>query len=164
MSLNQVKKNLKKVIPDFLLGFALKSWSFFKYKPDPRTENWKKSFEKNNKDLKENQIAMREGIIWNIDPESKYPFSWFCYRSPQMVEEFDLFLEICSDRKCFIDIGANHGVFSLAFTYNRPEVKAIALDPSPLAFPILFHNAQLNPTCNITPLQVAAGEKPGNSE
>jgi FkbM family methyltransferase len=114
-----------------------------------------------NKKLNDNQIAMRKGMVWNIDLESKYPFSWFCYRSPQMVEEFDLFLKICSDRKCFIDIGANHGVFSLAFTCNRPNVKAIALDLSPLAFPILKHNSQLNPTFNITPLQVAVGEKTG---
>ena len=160
MSLNQIKKNIKKVLPVSLLNF-MQNFRRSYHKKDTRIDVWKKSFEDINKNVKDNQIAMREGIVWNIDPESKYPFSWFCYRSPQMVEEFDLFLKTCSDRKCFIDIGANHGVFSLAFTCNRPNVKAIALDPSPLAFPILQHNSSLNPTFNITPLQVAAGEKPG---
>lgn len=160
MSLNQIKKNLKKILPTNLLNFV-QNFRRSYYKPDSRVEAWKKTFEEINKNVKDNQIAMREGIIWNIDPESKYPFSHFCYISPQMVEEFDSFLKICSDYKCFLDVGANHGVFSLAFTCNRPNVKAIALDPSPLAFPILKRNSQLNPTFNITPLQVAAGEKLG---
>jgi|688.fasta_scaffold832124_2 hypothetical protein len=44
MSLNQIKKNLKKIVPKSLLSFV-QNFRRSYYKPDPRIENWKKSFE-----------------------------------------------------------------------------------------------------------------------
>lgn len=132
------------------------------WKPDPRIAAAKENFMELNHSLPSGRIAMRPGIVWNVDPQSKNPFTWFCYQSPEMVTEFDFFLRIRASRMRFLDLGANHGVFSLAFTFGRPAAKALAMDPSPLAFPILQNNLRLNPQCHITPLQVAAGGGSGN--
>lgn len=131
------------------------------WKPDPRIAVAQEKFAELNHSLPTGRIAMRPGIVWNVDPQSQEAFTWFCYQSPEMVAELDFFLRISADRKRFLDLGANHGVFSLAFTFGRPEAKALAVDPSPLAFPILQNNLRLNPQCQITPVQVAAGSASG---
>ncbi|MEH1836077.1 MAG: FkbM family methyltransferase [Nostoc sp.] len=161
LSANQLKKTLKRILPAPLVDIV-QSARAHRHSPNPLVLKAKDDFEALNRDLRAEQIAMRPDLIWTVDPQSKDPFSWFCYRSPEMVGELDLFLKLRVSRSRFIDIGANHGVYSLAFTFGRPGTKALALDPSPLAFPILQRNIQLNPECDITPLQIAAGSAPGD--
>ncbi len=159
-SIKQLKKSVKQILPTLLLDriqSIRRRWS----KPDPRVAAAKEKFTELNHSLPTGQIAMRPGMVWNIDPQSEYPFTWFCYHSPEMVAEFDFFLRVSAGRMRFLDLGANHGVFSLAFTLGRPEATALAMDPSPLAFPILQNNLRLNPQCRVTPLQIAAGSASG---
>jgi len=115
------------------------------------------------------EIVLRPGLVLRIAPGSREPFEWFCFRSPEMVRELDLFL--AESRGCLrlLDVGACHGLFALAFTCGGAERSALALEPSEVAFDILSANASLNcrPTANgdrggaIEPLQVAAGDGGG---
>lgn len=70
------------------------------------------------------------------------------------------FLDFLKPGMCFIDIGANAGVFSLVAAQRvGPEGSVIAFEPSPPMFRRLVHNAELNGLANFFPLQVALGEK-----
>ena len=70
------------------------------------------------------------------------------------------FLDFLEPGMCFIDVGANAGVFSLVAAQRvGPEGSVIAFEPSPPMFRRLVHNAELNGVANFFPLQVALGEK-----
>src|SRR6185295_16498553 len=64
-------------------------------------------------------------------------------------------------RQRLLDVGALHGLFSLAFTAGRPDSGALAIEPSPLAFPVLEANLRRNPEARSQAIQVAAGAKEG---
>ena len=61
-------------------------------------------------------IVLRPGIALRVNPQSRFPFEWFCYRSPEMVRELDCFVAHAASFSSFVDVGANHGIFSLAFS------------------------------------------------
>jgi FkbM family methyltransferase len=160
MTINQLKKSIRDGLPPSLRNIvqeARRKWQG----PHPKDVENRRVFDRLNAGAASDQIVMRQGMAWTIHPESREAFGYFCYHSRFMVAEFDLMLQSREGKRAFLDIGANHGVFSLAFTHGRPDVKALAIDPSPLAFPILQHNIAANPGCNIQALQVAAGEKQG---
>lgn len=87
-----------------------------------------------------NMITIRDGIEIKIHPESRFPFEFFSFRSPEMVKEMDMFVKYAKGRKCFLDIGAHHGLFSLVFNKLNPEGKVYAFEPSPEPFGYLEHN------------------------
>jgi FkbM family methyltransferase len=76
-----------------------------------------------------------------------------------MVAEFDAFMSIRGHATTFLDVGANHGVYSLAFCHGHPESRVLAIEPSPLAFPILVDNVLRNPSFGIDGVQIAGGER-----
>ena len=76
-----------------------------------------------------------------------------------MVQEFDCFWAKRGGFKKFLDVGANHGIYSLAFSFGRPETRVLAIEPSPLAFPILLENIARNGAKNIDSLQIAAAAR-----
>jgi FkbM family methyltransferase len=114
-----------------------------------------------NRDCPIDEIVLRPELVLRIHQSSRTPFEHFCYISGEMVKEFDAFLELARCRSRLLDIGALHGLFSLAFTYQRPGAQALAVEPSPLAFPTLLYNIHRNPSCNVRPIEVALGGQNG---
>lgn len=121
--------------------------------------DWReKSCQQWHPNLAENQFALRPKIILNLSNRSKSTFPYFTFRDLDMVNELNLFLKHTKNCTSLLDIGALHGVFSLAFTANETKAKALAIDPSPHSIETLHENITLNPHCNIHPLQIAAGD------
>ena len=108
-----------------------------------------------------NEISLRPGITLRIDPGSRYPFEHFCFRSPEMTCELDRFIENAVGFSFFVDVGANHGIFSLTFCALCSDGRAVAIDPSPIAFEILQRNRKLNSFSQLQARKVACGAAPG---
>ena len=128
---------------------------------DPRRLQGRSRFQRLNQGLPAEEIALRPGLRLGIDPQAREPFEWFCFRSPEMVHELDSFLELTRDCRRFLDVGACHGLFSLAFTQGRPGAEAVAVEPSPLAWEVLESNLRRNREARVTPVRAAAGAAPG---
>jgi FkbM family methyltransferase len=128
---------------------------------DPRRIALRRRFRRLNRQDGEEGIVLRPDLRLAIDPRSREPFEWFCFRSPEMARELDEFLARSADRRRFLDVGAFHGLFSLAFTQGRPEAEAVAVEPSPLAWDVLEANVRLNPAARLTPIRAAVGASPG---
>lgn len=120
-----------------------------------------RQFVKLNRNTSPDSISLRPLLDLRVDEESRHGFEHFCFRSPRMVREFDYFLTMAARRRCFVDVGALHGLFSLAFVHGHPANTALAIDPSPLAFSVLSKNLALNGCHNIRALNLAAGERAG---
>jgi FkbM family methyltransferase len=115
------------------------------YTPNPLVEKYKAEFlNRNRKKLIPDLIKMREGVEFRATERSRDAFEWFCYKSPQMVQEYDQFLEKIRGRQSFLDAGCSHGVFSLTFCASRTNGRALAIDPSPAAMQHLHENIALN--------------------
>lgn len=114
-----------------------------------------------NKELGNNVIALREGINLKLHPESRNAFEHFCYRSPAMVNEMDAFIELAKSKTQLLDIGALHGVFSLAFASASEAKSALAVDASPLAFSKLLYNIHVNPLAKVVPIECALSDHNG---
>ncbi len=128
---------------------------------DPRRLYSLSVFRRLNRGAAADEIVLRPGLRLAIDRQAREPFEWFCYRSPEMVSELDAFLARAADRHRFLDVGACHGLFSLAFTHGRPGAEAVAVEPSPLAWEVLESNLRRNPGARVKPLQAAVGAAPG---
>jgi FkbM family methyltransferase len=128
---------------------------------DPRRLWLRRAFRRLNAGAAPDEIVLRSGLRLAIDPQAREPFEWFCFRSPEMVAELDGFLSRVEGRQRLLDVGACHGLFSLAFTQGRPEAKALAVEPSPLAWEVLEANVRRNPGARVTPLRAAVGAEPG---
>jgi FkbM family methyltransferase len=118
-------------------------------------------FRRWNRGSADDEMVLRPGIRLAIDPRSREPFEWFCYRSTEMGRELDLFLREGADRQRLLDVGACHGLFALAFNATRGDRSTLALEPSPIAYEILEANFARNFGGNLTPLRVAAGSENG---
>jgi FkbM family methyltransferase len=106
-------------------------------------------------------MVVRPGIALHVDARARESFEWFCFRSHEMARELDAFLRRARGRRRFLDLGACHGIFSLAFTHGRPGATALAVEPSAPAFAILAANAAAAEPPNVQPRQVACGAAAG---
>lgn len=97
-----------------------------------------------NAGLAPDEFCLREGLKFKIHPDSRFPFEFFTWRSVDMTNEMNAFLELSKDKKCLLDIGALHGIFSLAFTVGHPERYSVSIEPSPIATLKLNHNMDIN--------------------
>lgn len=111
--------------------------------------------------LKPDQICIREGVVLTINEKSRFPFEFFCWRSPEMVKEMDEFIKYAKGKRRLLDIGAHHGLFSLVFTSINKTGKAMAFEPSPDPYQILFDNCN---NSQISCKPVALSEKTGRLE
>lgn len=80
------------------------------------------------------QMCIREGIVVNVgegayDDFPRYGFQFGCFRNPDMVKEIDCFIEYAKDKKCLLDIGAYHALFSHVFLKINTEGVAFAIEP-----------------------------------
>jgi FkbM family methyltransferase len=128
---------------------------------DPRRLDSRRRFQRLNRGAAADEMVLRPGLRLAVDPQAREPFEWFCFRSPEMVAELDAFLARAVDCRRFLDVGACHGLFSLAFTQGRPGTEAVAVEPSPLAWEVLESNLRRNAGARVTPLQAAVGAAPG---
>lgn len=77
-----------------------------------------------------------------------------------MVEELKAFMRLTQGCTRLLDVGALFGLFSLVFTAD-PAKSAVAVEPSPWAYPILEEHCNLNPAHDIEPMPLFAGEVTG---
>lgn len=69
--------------------------------------------------------------------ESKFGFEFFSFRSPEMVREMECFIRYSKGKRCLMDIGAGHGVFSLVFTELNADGLSYCFEPDKDSFDIL---------------------------
>lgn len=114
-----------------------------------------------NRDAGRDEIRLRPGLTLKLHPGSREAFEAFCYRCPEMVEEMNSFLTQITGKHALLDVGALHGIFSLAFAANNPEGRAVAVDASPVAFARLLYNLHKNQARHVTPVECALSSRPG---
>lgn len=156
MTSNQLKRLLKRVTPPPLLA-AIQSARRARYVPPPEIEQLRQRFTAIQSDARD-EITLRPNLTLRIDPESRMPFEWFCFRSTDMVRELDLFVKEAMRFDSFVDVGANHGIFALVFAKLRPGGRVLAVDPSPLAYEVLTRNRAVNGFTNMETRNIACGE------
>jgi FkbM family methyltransferase len=123
----------------------------------------KKAFQRLNEGAQGNVLIFRERLNFVIHPDSREPFEMFCYRSSEMVEEMDAFLALTKSKNRLLDVGALHGVFSLAFAAMNSARKVVAVEPSPIAFSKLLYNVRKNDlAANIVMQESALSDTSGN--
>jgi FkbM family methyltransferase len=81
-----------------------------------------------------------------------------------MVEELDSFVATSRTKSTLIDVGALHGLFSLAFAYGRPDVRAFAVEPGLTACEVIKAHIRMNAISNITLLTTAVSDHSGDLE
>ncbi len=119
-------------------------------------------FIQRNSQAKVNEFVLRDNIALTIHPDCKVGLEYFCFSCIEMVDELDSFLALTANCTALLDIGALHGIFSLAFTKSNPGSRvALAVDASPLAFSKLLYNVYKNPDCNIAPVEYAVSKSAG---
>lgn len=165
VTLNQIKKTIRKCLPKRIFDFIQKIRSLG-YKPPIEIETLRLAFVKLQETAAdENEMVLRPGLLLKLHPESRMPFSWFCWRSPEMVAELNLFIKLARGKQTFADVGANHGIFSLVFLKLNPEGSVLSVDPSPIADEIRKVNRVLNGMeSSLTCYQVACGKEVGTVE
>lgn len=133
MSLNKIKRALRRILPHPVFDVIQRirrRW----HRPPTEVAILRERFDELQRGLSnESLFCLREGIILKVYAQSKEPFSWFCWRSPEMVREHDFFISRISGVRSFTDVGANYGIFLLVFLKLYPSGKALSVDPSPLA-------------------------------
>lgn len=102
--------------------------------------------------------VLRDGIEFRVSPLARPGFDHFCFVDPEMVYEMDLFLNLARNSRRFLDVGALHGVFSLAFASLSSEHTALAFEPSPMAYPFLLYHRAVNPGLGIATMQKALSD------
>lgn len=105
-------------------------------------EQLKTQHDKLQEGLPSNMMAIRDCIIINVgegayDSYPRFGFQFFCFRSPEMVSEFNCFIEHAKGKKCLLDIGAFHGLFSLVFAEINKDSKVYSFEPSEAPFEML---------------------------
>ena len=66
--------------------------------------------------------------------------------------------EFYSGNAWVLDVGANHGFFSLLVKKNFPDAKVLAIEPNPHVFELLKKNILLNGYSDVKCLNIAAGD------
>jgi FkbM family methyltransferase len=126
-----------------------------------RDDHLEHSYRETNSGLDADTILLRPGLRLRMHPDSREGFEHFCYTSPPMVSEMNMFLNFARERKRLLDIGALHGIFSLVFAALSPENKALAVDASPIAFARLLYNIHKNGFSGIKPVECAVSDMNG---
>ena len=164
MSAGRAKALLGRLLGERGLDGVRRAWHRLRSR-DPRLAIRRRRFARANAALAPDRMEIRPGLVLSVEPAARDGFEHFCFRSLDMARELDGFLAGCrfgaAPRRRLLDVGALHGIFSLAFSQGRAEAEALAIEPSPLAFPVLAANAARNPGAKIRPLRIAAGAAEG---
>lgn len=103
------------------------------------------------------KFYLTKKISFTVKNETLYALEHFTFRSKEMVKEMQAFLELSKQKRCFLDVGALYGVFSLAFTSINPKSQAYAIEPSTKPYCFLKKNVKLNSKLKIKTFQLALG-------
>lgn len=160
-----MKHALKQIMPPIVWDLAMRIRNYVRvgnreFDAD-RSDSLETNYRKDNEGLRADTMVFRPGLKMRIHPASRNPFEHFCYISPIMVDEMNCFLEATKGKERLLDIGALHGVFSLAFAIEDSKRKVLAADASPIAFARLLYNIKKNDLSNIIPIECAVSEKDG---
>lgn len=104
------------------------------------------------------KIAMMPGLVLNVPADFvHHSFSHFTYIEPDMVKELKVFVDLTRGKRCLLDVGALHGLFSLVFTGLIGESSAIAFEPDKISYSLLTKTLAVNPKHNVKSDQLAIG-------
>lgn len=124
---------------------------------DEKIVSYTESHKKLQEGLEGNEICIREGVVLNVNKSSRFPFEFFCFRSPDCVLELNKFIEYAFGKSLLLDIGAHHGLFSLVFSDLNEHGEVFAFEPSTSPYEILEYNISGN--SRIYTANVALGDK-----
>jgi len=125
----------------------------------------RRNHEERNIGIPPDELRLRDGVVLKVTPFIREQYEYFCFRDPDIVAEFDAFARFAIGKVALLDVGAEHGFFSLAFTNsNVAGRRAVAIEPSPVAYPVLLDQLRLNPRASVTPLNLAVGDTEGQIE
>src|SRR2546426_1447633 len=110
-----LKTLVRQVTPPILISFGK---AIFQRE---RQSLHKTQHEERNRNAKQDEIVLRDHLTLKLHPESRHGFEYFCYRAPENIGELDCFIKHTQDRSRLLDVGALHGIFSLAFAIGHPE-------------------------------------------
>lgn len=96
--------------------------------------------EKLNEGLTGKQYCLREGITFDVEPNSLFGVEFFSWRSPQCTTEMSRFIEHAKGKKVFFDVGSYHGLFARVFQYLNPDGRTVAFEPMPYNWDLLIKN------------------------
>jgi FkbM family methyltransferase len=108
------------------------------------------------------RIVLRDGLELPALPDARDGFEHFAWRDLEMIRELDAFLSAAAVHRRLLDVGALHGLFSMAFVVRATTARALAVEPSPLALPILRQHASALAHDRIHVVASAAGESAGS--
>lgn len=116
---------------------------------DEQIQQLKEQHDKLQEGLSPSQMAIREGIIINVpeggyDSYPRFGYQFFCFRSPEMVREMDLFIKYAKGKNILADVGAYHGIYSLVFGKLNFFSRQYAFEPFIDAFDVLLTIKSLN--------------------
>lgn len=80
------------------------------------------------------------GVEISSTEESVYGFECFASTQQDMVKEMAAFVKYSNGRKCLLDVGGGHGIFSMVFTKFNPGSVAYCFEPDKEAYKILSKN------------------------
>ena len=109
---------------------------------DEHIQQLKEAHDKLQEGLPSHQMAIRDGIVVDVgegayDSYPRFGFQHFCWRNPICVQELDLFIKYAKGKKCLLDCGAFHGIFSLVFNEINKDGVAYAFEPFSEAYQTL---------------------------
>ena len=104
---------------------------------------------------------MRDGLSLKIHPASRDAFEHFCHLAPEMVEEMDCFISLTARKRHFWTSAPCTASFPLVFALTSPNKRAVAVDPSPIAFARLLYNIHKNGLGNVTAVECALSDAAG---
>lgn len=161
MNLERIKHLAKLWVPPIFVNAQRsirRSLDFERKTLEQEVDRLRKVYEARQKGLDITTYVLREGLSFMVSPSTRFGMDHFSYLDPTVVQEMDTFLELAKDKRCFLDIGSLHGVFSLAFCSMSPEKSAYAFEPSPMAFPYLLYHKHANPSLNLSLFQLALSD------
>lgn len=127
----------------------------------PRRQIAKHRFRKANLGLPAGEILLGRGVRLRVCPAARAGYEHFACRSPEMVEEFGVFLREARQATCLVDIGACHGLFTLSFLAQDSSRKSVAVEPSPRALEVLRQQLALNGVSEVVVVPHALGRAQG---
>lgn len=112
------------------------------------------------------QMAIRENIIIEVGEGEyssypRFPFQFFCFRSPECHAEMNAFIKYAKGKKFLWDIGSHMGLFSLIFKKLNPESASMSIEPFPEAYQKMIEIFKMNESSYMYAGPFALSDKSG---
>jgi len=107
------------------------------------------------------KFQLRPKLSFKVLTEANEAFMYF-KEDVAMTEEMDAFLQNIEGKKCFLDVGALYGVFSMAFLTRNPDARVISFEPSTHCRSIIERHIKINKLNGWHPEFMALGHETKN--